>query len=30
MMLAVAAGIMGLLAFVVRKNDPHGGPAVVE
>jgi len=27
--LAVGAGIMFLLAFIVRKNDPHGGGAVV-
>jgi len=30
MVLAVAAGIMFLLAFIVRKNDPGGGHVVVE
>src|SRR5579863_882504 len=30
MVLAVAAGIMFLLAFIVRKNDPSGGQVVVE
>ncbi len=30
MVLAVAAGIMFLLAFLVRKNDPSGGHVVVE
>jgi len=30
MVLAVAAGIMFLLAFIVRKNDPSGGHVVVE
>ena len=30
MVLAVAAGIMFLLAFIVRRNDPGGGHAVVE
>jgi len=30
MVLAVAAGIMFLLAFVIRKNDPSGGKIVVE
>jgi DHA2 family multidrug resistance protein len=30
MVLAVAAGIMFLLSFVVRKNDPSGGQVVVE
>ena len=29
MVLAVAAGIMFLLAFIVRKNDPSGGGHVV-
>jgi len=30
MVLAVAAGIMFLLSFIVRKNDPSGGHVVVE
>jgi len=30
MVLAIAAGIMFLLAFIVRKNDPSGGHVVVE
>jgi DHA2 family multidrug resistance protein len=30
MVLAIAAGIMFLLAFIVRKNDPSGGQVVVE
>jgi MFS transporter, DHA2 family, multidrug resistance protein len=30
MVLAVAAGIMFLVAFIVRKNDPGGGQVVVE
>jgi DHA2 family multidrug resistance protein len=30
MVLAVAGGIMFLLAFIVRKNDPSGGHVVVE
>jgi hypothetical protein len=30
MVLAVAASIMCVLAFVVRKNDPRGGAVVVE
>jgi DHA2 family multidrug resistance protein len=30
MVLAIAAGIMFLLAFIVQKNDPGGGHAVVE
>jgi DHA2 family multidrug resistance protein len=30
MILAIAAGIMFLLAFLVQKNDPGGGHAVVE
>ena len=30
LVLAIAAGIMGLLAFVVRRNDPSGGHVVVE
>jgi DHA2 family multidrug resistance protein len=30
MVLAVAAGIMFLLSFIVRKNDPSGGQVVVE
>jgi MFS transporter, DHA2 family, multidrug resistance protein len=30
MVLAVAASIMGVLAFVVRRNDPGGGHVVVE
>jgi MFS transporter, DHA2 family, multidrug resistance protein len=30
MVLAIMAGIMFLLAFIVRKNDPGGGQAVVE
>jgi MFS transporter, DHA2 family, multidrug resistance protein len=29
MVLAIGAGIMFLLAFIVRKNDPHAGGAVV-
>jgi hypothetical protein len=30
MVLAIAAGIMFLLAFIVRKNDPSGGQVIVE
>jgi DHA2 family multidrug resistance protein len=30
MVLAIAAGIMFLLSFIVRKNDPSGGQTVVE
>jgi MFS transporter, DHA2 family, multidrug resistance protein len=30
MVLAIAASIMCVLAFVVRRNDPHGGAVVVE
>ncbi len=30
LVLAVAASIMGVLAFVVRRNDPSGGQVVVE
>jgi DHA2 family multidrug resistance protein len=30
MVLAIAAGIMFVLAFIVRKNDPSGGHVVVE
>jgi DHA2 family multidrug resistance protein len=29
MILAIGAGLMFLLAFIVRRNDPHGGGAVV-
>jgi hypothetical protein len=29
MVLAVGAGIMFLLSFAVRRNDPRGGGAVV-
>jgi DHA2 family multidrug resistance protein len=30
LILAIAAGIMGVLAFIVRRNDPGGGHVVVE
>ncbi len=31
MVLAIGAGIMFLLAFIIRKNDPHAsGPVVME
>ena len=30
MVLAIAAGVMFVLAFIVRKNDPTGGHVVVE
>ena len=30
MVLCVASGIMFFLAFVLKKNDPGGGPAIME